>query len=110
MKESLTVTAAVEGRLSLSDLRMDPAALAHQANEAGAHGNPQLAENLSRAAELIALSDEELLSLYEALRPNRSSREELEAIAADLDERPAPSCAALVREAARVYERRGLLS
>jgi propanediol dehydratase small subunit len=73
------------------------------------HGNPQLADNLRRAAELAGQGDEELLSIYEALRPGRSSRAELETIAAHLEAVDAPSCAALVREAAVVYERRGLL-
>ena len=33
------------------------------------HGNPQLADNLRRAAELTELPDEEVLAIYEALRP-----------------------------------------
>ena len=40
------------------------------------------------------------MALYEALRPNRVTADELEALAARLDGVPAPLCAALVREAA----------
>jgi propanediol dehydratase small subunit len=106
----ITLEAAARGDLSAADLRIHPGALRRQADVAQRHGNPQLADNLRRAAELTALGDEELLAVYEALRPGRSSRAELEAIAARLEAAHAPSCAALVREAAAVYERRGLLA
>jgi propanediol dehydratase small subunit len=72
------------------------------------NGNPQLADNLRRAAELTALDDKEVLGIYEALRPGRSSPAELETIASRLESSEAPLCAALVREAAAVYGRRGL--
>jgi propanediol dehydratase small subunit len=104
----ITIEAAARGDLSAADLRIHPGTLRRQADVAEQHGNPQLADNLRRAAELTALGDEELLAVYEALRPGRSTLAELEAIAARLEESNAPSCAALVREAAAVYERRGL--
>jgi propanediol dehydratase small subunit len=49
------------------------------------------------------------MSMYEALRPHRSTAEELELLARRLEAYPAPLSAALVREAADVYVRRGLL-
>jgi propanediol dehydratase small subunit len=107
--DKFTVQAAVDGKLQLSDLRMDPAALAHQAVVAEDGGNPQLAENFLRAAELATLDGEAVMSLYEALRPHRSTAEELEAVQTSLEERGAPRCAELVRQAADVYARRGLL-
>lgn len=107
--EGLTLEAAVRGDLSPADLRVHPDTLRHQAGVAEAHGNPQLAENLCRAAELTALPDDEVLGIYEALRPGRSTGAELEALAARLDAAAAPLCAALVREAAAAYDRRGIL-
>ncbi|MDT5110629.1 MAG: propanediol dehydratase small subunit [Mycobacterium sp.] len=107
--ERFTVQAAVDGNLTLSDLRMDPAALAHQAAVAKAGGNPQLAENFLRAAELATVDDEEVMNLYEALRPHRSTAEELEALLVSLRARGAARCAELVRQAGVVYARRGLL-
>ena len=104
-----TVQAAVDGKLQLSDLRMDPATLAHQASVAKDGGNPQLADNFLRAAELATLDGEEVMALYEALRPHRSTSEELEALRLSLDSRGAARCAELVRQAAVVYARRGLL-
>ncbi|MHA3024016.1 diol dehydratase small subunit [Mycobacterium sp. BMJ-28] len=109
MTEEFTVDAAVNGRLNLSDLQMDPATLAHQAVVAEEHGNPQLAENFLRAAELALIDGEEVMALYEALRPHRSTADELEALRVSLQNRGAPRCAALVAHAAVVYARRGLL-
>ncbi len=48
--------------------------------------------------------------VYEALRPGRSTAAVLAEIAARLDAADAPLCAALTREAAEVYARRGLLT
>ena len=105
----LTLDAAVRGDLSPADLRVHPDTLRHQAKVAEAHGNPQLGENLRRAAELTALPDDEVLEIYEVLRPGRSTAADLAAVAGRLDAAAAPLCAALVREAAEVYARRGLL-
>ena len=107
--DRFTVQAAVDGKLQLADLRMDPATLAHQAVVAKDGGNPQLAENFLRAAELATLDGEEVMSLYEALRPHRSTAEDLEALRVSLESRGAPRCAELVRHAAVVYAGRGLL-
>ena len=59
---------------------------------------------------LATLPDDEVLAIYEALRPSRSTAAGLESIAARLEAASAPLCAALVREAAEVYARRGLLA
>jgi len=108
-RRELSVQAAVDGKLELADLRMDPATLAHQASVAKEQGNPQLADNFLRAAELAVLDGEEVMGLYEALRPHRSTAEELEALRASLSDRGASRCAELVRQAADAYARRGLL-
>jgi propanediol dehydratase small subunit len=107
--EEITLERAVAGDLTPDDLRIHPDTLRHQAQVAEDGGNPQLAANLRRAVELTGVADDELIRIYEALRPARSTRDELEAVAALLERGGAPSCAAFVREAAEVYERRGLL-
>jgi propanediol dehydratase small subunit len=106
--EGLTVEAVRAGEIGLADLRIHPDTLEHQAAVAQQHGNPQLAENLRRAAELTRLPDEEVLAIYEALRPGRSTRAQLTELAGSLAARDLPRCAALVAEAAEVYARRGL--
>ncbi len=106
--EDLTVQAVRDGEVSLPDLRIHPAALEHQAEVAERHANPQLAENLRRAAELTVLGDAEVLAIYDALRPGRSTPARLTELAESLAGRGLPRCAALVAEAAQVYARRGL--
>jgi len=106
--ESLTVDAIRAGEIGVSDLRIHPEMLERQAVVAAEHGNPQLADNLRRAAELTHLPDEQVLAIYEALRPGRSTAVELTALAGSLAGRGLPRCAALVAEAADVYARRGL--
>ncbi|WP_029107025.1 diol dehydratase small subunit [Mycobacterium sp. URHD0025] len=105
----VTVEAARNGDLVLDDIRVSRETLLAQADIAERSGSLQLAMNLRRAAEMTALSSEEMLTAYEALRPHRSSFAELEELAQRLAERDAPTCAALVREAATAYQRRGLL-
>ena len=92
-----------EGRTTIEDLRIRPGALARQAEIArGAH-RTQLAENFLRAAELVAVPENEILEIYNALRPGRATRERLLALAARLEsEYAAMRCAALVREAAEL--------
>jgi len=106
--ESLTVEAVRAGEIGLADLRIHPETLERQAVIAEEHGNPQLADNLRRAAELTQLPDDEVLAIYEALRPGRSTAEQLKALAGSLADRGLPRCAALVAEASDVYARRGL--
>jgi len=108
MVESLTVDAIRAGTIGVSDLRIHPETLERQAVVAEEHSNPQLAENLRRAAELTQLPDDEVLAIYEALRPGRSTAPQLTALAHSLAGRGLPRCAALVAEAAEVYARRGL--
>jgi propanediol dehydratase small subunit len=106
----ITLDAAVSGSLSSRDVAISAETLRLQAGFAERGGNPQLGENLRRAAELVAFEDDELLRFYEMLRPGRSSAEELDSLATALADRGAPRCAELVREARAVYVRRGLMA
>lgn len=105
---AVTVQAARDGELTLDDVRVSSQTLIEQAAVAEGHGNPQLGANLRRAAEMTDLSDAEILRIYEALRPHRSTREELEEIASSLRAQGAKQCAAFVADAAVAYERRSL--
>lgn len=97
----ITLEAALNGRLSMDDLRVTAEALALQAEIARRAGRRQLAENLERAAELTRVPEERILEIYQALRPGRSTREQLEDLAAELEQRyKAVRTAALLREAA----------
>ena len=99
--EDITLEAVLSGSVGMEDLRVTAEALELQAEVADSAGRPQLAENLRRAAELVAVPEETILEIYRALRPGRASRESLYAMADDLVARyGARRCAALVREAA----------
>jgi propanediol dehydratase small subunit len=75
-----------------------------------AAGRAQLAANLERAAELTGVPDEVILEVYTALRPHRSTADELERWADRLEEEfQATMTAAFVREAGAVYAKRNLL-
>ena len=106
--DALTVDSIRKGDITIDDVRIHPDTLEHQAHVASEHGNPQLAANFRRAAELTNMSDADVLGLYEALRPGRSSAEELKAIAQRLTSQGAVRNAELFEQAAAVYERRGL--
>jgi propanediol dehydratase small subunit len=108
--DDVTLAAAREGKLAVADTRATAETLGRQAEVARAAGREQLATNLERAAELTGVDDDELLAIYTALRPGRSTADELETWAARLDEFGAPRNAAFVREAAAAYGERGLLA
>ena len=90
----------------MDDLKISPSILKAQGQIAKAGGRDQIELNFSRAAEMTKVSDKRLLEMYNALRPYRSSKQELLDIASELDGLGAPICANFVREAAENYERR----
>jgi propanediol dehydratase small subunit len=106
----VTFEAARSGDIASSELRATAATLLRQAQVARTAGRAQLADNLERAAELTAVPDDELLAVYSALRPGRSTTAELEAWARSLDGYGAAKTAAFVREAASAYTERGLVA
>ena len=94
----------LEKVLSGEDVRISRQTLEYQAQIAEQMQRHAVARNFRRAAELIAIPDERILAIYNALRPFRSSQAELLAIADDLEHRyQARLCAAFVREAAGLY-------
>jgi propanediol dehydratase small subunit len=109
--EELTLDALRSGRLDASEVRATAETLELQAQVALAAGRVQLAANLERAAELTGIPDEVILEVYTALRPHRSTADELESWAERLErEFQATKTAAYVREARAVYAKRNLLA
>jgi propanediol dehydratase small subunit len=108
--DELTLDALRSGRLDASEMRATAETLELQAQVALAAGRVQLAANLQRAAELTGVPDEVILEVYTALRPHRSTADELERWAERLEEEfQATMTAAFVREARSVYAKRNLL-
>ena len=108
--ERITLEAIRAGEINSDDLTVDGETLLLQAGVAEGAGYRQLAENLRRAAELAAIPNERLLKIYEALRPRRSTYQELAALADELEIRYAAAAnARFIREAADAYRAGGLL-
>ena len=102
--KELTLDKLLAGQLTAEDLRIRPETLELQAQVAESVHRDAFAGNLRRAAELIAVPDARLLEIYNAMRPYKSTKEELLAIADELKTQyNAPVSAALVAEAAEVY-------
>ncbi len=109
--DDITLASVLDGSVTAEDLRITPEALELQAQVADGVDRSQLAQNFRRAAELTRVGDERMLEIYNALRPRASSKEQLEAIADELESQfDATVNAELVRDAARVYEQRDLLA
>jgi len=106
----ITLDAIAEGGITTSDVRISKATLLAQAEIAHNSGYPQLAANLKRAAELTAVPNDELLAMYERIRPGRGTYEQLLELAIRLETvYGAYETGRFVREAADVYRARGLL-
>ncbi len=106
----ITLDKVVNGDIKAEDVRISPETLRMQAEIADGIGRNQFANNLRRAAELTAIPDNRILEIYNALRPYRSTKQELLAIAEEMETKyNAKINAAFVREAAGVYERRNRL-
>ena len=108
--DELSVEGILSGELTAEDFRIHGERLNHQAGVAEDAGYSQLAENLRRAAELTHMSNEEVLEIYNTLRPRRTSYTEMIDTADRLEnEKNAPLTASLVREAGEVYLKRGIV-
>lgn len=106
----MTMQQVLDGTLKAEDVRIAPETLRMQADVADSVRNYPFAKNLRRASELIAVPDNRLLEIYNALRPRRSSKQELLDIASELENKyHATTSAKLVAEAAEVYAKNNLL-
>lgn len=108
--DDITLDAVINGEITPDEIRITAQTLEYQAQIADSIGRPQLAANMRRAAELTKVSDDRVLEIYNALRPNRSSKQELLDIADELETKyGARKTAEFIREAAQVYEARKVL-
>ncbi|MBQ7371560.1 MAG: diol dehydratase small subunit [Blautia sp.] len=106
----ITLDEVRRGNVTAEDIKISPEMLKRQGQVAASVDNPQMEANFERASELANVPDEVILTMYNKLRPNRSSKMELVLMAKELLEKyHAPHCAKLVLEAAEVYEKRGIL-
>jgi propanediol dehydratase small subunit len=107
----LTLENLRAGVIPEDEFRATPETLRMQAQVARVAERDQLADNLERAAELANIPDDVILEVYTALRPRRSSAEDLENWALRMETSyQATAIASLVRQAATAYATQGLLA
>jgi len=106
----LTIDAVIGGDVTMEDLRITPQALLDQARIAKSVGRTMLAANFERAAEMTQVPQEDVVRVYELLRPGRAASKDvlMEAAAHLRAAYGAERLATFVEEAADLYERRGL--
>lgn len=108
----ITLASVLAGDVEMADLQITPASLQKQAEISADAGRPTLALNFQRAAELVAVPQEMIMSTYELMRPGRAkNKQELYDRAAALRSTyNANAVADFIQEAADVYETRGLFT
>ncbi len=100
----------LSGSITADDCKINSKTLEYQAQIQDSFGNPQVAGNFRRAAEMIKIPDKVILKIYNCLRPHVSTKQELLSIANEIEDKYGAAInAALIREAAQVYEIRNLL-
>jgi glycerol dehydratase small subunit/propanediol dehydratase small subunit len=108
----ITLDTVLRDEISMEDLRITPQALRAQAEISEAAGRPRLAGNFERAAELVEVPQDFIMSVYELLRPGRaqSKQQLLDAARTMRDTYGARGIATFIEEAAGIYEKRGLFT
>ena len=108
--DEFTIENVMSGKVGAADCRIAPETLEMQAQVAESVNRNSFARNLRRASELIAVPDTRILEIYNSLRPYRSTKAELIAIAEELETKyKAVVNAQFIREAAELYEKRDRL-
>lgn len=105
--EEITLQNILDDKVTAQDMRITPEILRKQGEIAQAAGRSFVKNNFDRAAELTKVPDARLLEMYNALRPYRSTKQELLDIATELETQyNATISAGFFREAAEHYTRR----
>ena len=108
--DEINIENILSGKITPEYCRISAETLEYQAQIQESFGNPQIAANFRRAAEMTRIPDDRILQIYNCMRPHVSSKEELLAIAEELETQyQAAVNASLIREAATVYEERHML-
>lgn len=106
----VTLDRVLAGDVSPEDAAISAETLELQAEFARQAGYSSVAENLLRAAEMTRIPNEELLAIYESLRPRRSTYFQLLSLSQRVaSQYAAEHTAAYIRQAADVYRDTGLL-
>lgn len=108
--DEINIENILSGAVTPDDCRISAQTLEYQAQIEESAGNPQIAANFRRAAEMTRIPDGRIIEIYNQMRPHVSTKEELLAIAEELEgQYDAVLNGALLRETAEVYAQRGML-
>lgn len=110
--QDVTLERLLADEITMADLQITPQSLHHQAEIAADAGRQTLARNFTRAAELVEVPQDLIMSTYELLRPGRAANPEVLRSRAALlrDTYGAHAIAAYIEEAAEIYQKRGLFT
>ncbi|MDT2830810.1 diol dehydratase small subunit [Vagococcus carniphilus] len=101
----ITLDSVLANEVNTQDLRVTKETLKYQGEIAADAGRGAIQQNFARAAELTVIPDDRLLEMYGALRPYRSSKQELLDMAQELEDKyQATITANFFKEAANYYE------
>jgi glycerol dehydratase small subunit/propanediol dehydratase small subunit len=108
----ITLEAVLSGAITIADLQITPKCLQDQAEIAADVGRTTLAQNFQRAAELVDVPQDLIMSTYELLRPGRAQDKAalLDRAALLRQDYGANAIAAYIEDAADIYEKRGLFT
>lgn len=108
--QELSLDEVLSGSVGPDDAAVGADTLELQAKFAGEAGYEEVAQNLLRAAEMTRIPDQEILQIYESLRPGRSTYYQLMSLSQRImSQYAAEYTGAYIREAAEVYRDTGLL-
>ncbi|WP_164659570.1 diol dehydratase small subunit [Tropicibacter sp. Alg240-R139] len=106
----LTLDQVQQGNAQPDDLSASTETLKMQAQIARESGYDEVAANLTRAAEMAGMPNVQILEIYEALRPGRSTYYQLLSLSQQITSMyGAENTGGYIREAAEVYRDTGLL-
>lgn len=106
----LDLSQVLSGNVDPDDVSINADTLELQAQFAREAGYQEVAENLLRAAEMTRIPNAEILEIYEAMRPGRSTYHQLLSLSQQvIGMYSAEQTGAYIREAAEVYRDTGLL-
>lgn len=108
--KDISIDEVIKGNITGEDIKISKETLKIQGEIAKKEGRDQLGENFERASELVEIPDDELLIIYNMLRPYRSSENELLQKAKEIKVKfGAIRCSELIMDALKTYKKRGIL-
>lgn len=106
----INIEEVMSGNVTGEDIKISKETLKLQGKIAKENGREALGDNLDRASELVDIPDDELLNIYNMLRPYRSTEKELLDKAKEIKEKyGAINCSMLIEDSVKVYKTRGIL-